>query len=175
MSVEPTLAAPNPWPIRAISLLLAVQAFGLAGVILSFVGQVDWDNELVAAPSPMAVDTFLFSAGYGAVALALLLTGVSFYFRRRSAWVVAIALQGLVLGFALWVYFGTTSHFRQSPWLYAIMAYSVLLVLYLNTADVRTAFLARTPTPRDLAAYRRAEGMGELPAPLEQSHEQPDW
>lgn len=175
MSVEPTLAAPNPWPIRAISLLLAVQAFGLAGVILSFVRQVDWDNELVAAPSPKAVDTFLFGAGYGAVAIALLLTAASFYFQRRNAWIIAIALQGLALGFALWIYFGTTSHFRRSPWLYAIMAYSVILVLYLNTADVRTAFLARTPSPRDLAAYRRAEGLTASSSPPEQRHEQPDW
>ncbi|RIK42940.1 MAG: hypothetical protein DCC55_07260 [Chloroflexi bacterium] len=175
MSVEPTLAAPNPWPIRAISLLMAVQALCLAGVIVYFVRQVDWDNELIAVPSPMAVDTFLFTAGYGIIAVMLLMTATSFYFQRRSAWVIAIALQGLALGFALWIYFGTTSHFRQSPWLYVIMAYSVILVLYLNTADVRTAFLARTPTPRDLAEYRRAEGLTESPALLEQSHEQPDW
>jgi hypothetical protein len=174
MAIEPTLAAPNPWPIRAISLLLAGQAVGLAALALHFLAKNDWESELAAAElSTKALDSALFALAYTPVAVALFFNAIAFSFRRRSAWLTAMSLQGVILLMALWLYFGTTSYLRQSPWLYALMAYAVVLVLYLNTADVRKAFLARTPDRVDVAAFERAEGLASQPAPTNNDDERP--
>ncbi len=144
-----TIVPHNPLPIRAITLLLGLQTLGLISMLFYFFNRVDWDAELnAAAPSRLASDTTLLLTLFAPIAAGLVIVTLAFFWQRRSAWVMTMVLQGSSLFCCLWLYFMTDSFLRDSRWLYIQIASSVILVLYLNTADVRTAFLSR-PTPVD--------------------------
>jgi hypothetical protein len=146
LSTPPRNSTPQPnlWPVRAISLLLVVQALGLFGVNAWLLTGVDWEREFAYVfLSLTALDTLSFSTMFTVIAVVALFTAFAFFLRRRSAWLVAMTLQGVILFCCLWIYFLTTSHLRASPVIYLIMLYSILLVLYLNTTDVRQAFAVR--------------------------------
>jgi hypothetical protein len=74
------------------------------------------------------------------VILLLVVTAAAFLLYRRFAWLLAMTLQGLILLRCLILYFATSSHLRSSSWIHLIMLYSIILVLYLNTTDIRLAF-----------------------------------
>ena len=60
-----------------------------------------------------------------------------------AGWLLAAISQGLSLGVCLWLY----SQFQ--PWyVYPIMAYCILMILYLNSQDVRVVFLPRRSAAR---------------------------
>lgn len=139
---QPAKATPNVlWPIRIIGLLLFIQALLLTGVTWRFAQAVDWEAEfndiILSIP---ALDIVMWGATLAPVILFLLLTAVAFLLYRRFAWLVAMTLQGLILLRCLILYFGTESHLRESAWVHLIMAYAIILVLYLNTSDIRLAF-----------------------------------
>jgi cellulose synthase/poly-beta-1,6-N-acetylglucosamine synthase-like glycosyltransferase len=172
MSVQPTPAEAldtadtivphNPLPIRAITILLGLQTVGLISMLLYFLNQVDWDTELAAeTPSRLASDTTLLLTLFLPISIGLVLVTLVFFLQRRSAWFLTMLLQGSSLFCCLWLYFMTDSFLRDSRWLYIQIASSVILVLYLNTADVRTAFLSKpTPAgPNELAEFLDEEGV----------------
>ncbi len=66
-----------------------------------------------------------------------LMSAFSFLFMRRRGWLLAAIAQGLSLAVSLWLY----SWFQPS-YVYPIMAYCVLMILYLNSHDVRVVFLS---------------------------------
>jgi hypothetical protein len=139
-SLNPT-PQPNLWPVRAISLLLIVQALGLIGINAWLLSGIDWEREFAFVfLSLTALDTLSFSTMFTLIAVVSFFTAFAFFLRRRSAWLVAMTIQGAILFCCLWIYFLTTSHLRASLFIYLIMLYSILLVLYLNTTDVRQAF-----------------------------------
>jgi hypothetical protein len=129
------------WPVRVVGLLLFFQAFLLSGVTVYFARQIDWERELndIMLSLP-ALDVFMWGATLAPVILLLLVTAVAFLFYRRFAWLLAMTLQGLILLRCLILYFATSSHLRTSSWIHLIMLYSIILVLYLNTTDIRLAF-----------------------------------
>jgi hypothetical protein len=148
------------WPIRIIGLLLVGQAIG-AGVIVAYLAQrIDWEREFAdVAPSLEAIEIGAFVLLFTPLAIALPLTALALVFRWRVAWVAAMLEQGLLLFFCLAFYLESATFLQSALWLYAGMFYSVLMVLYLNTADVRLAFLARPAPadPRDNPESRQAE------------------
>jgi hypothetical protein len=165
-----TVAAPNPWPIRAITVLLIVQALTTTAVNLYFLYQIDWQYEMAyAALSVEATESALFAGVLLPLSTITIAVAIAFFFQRRIAWLFAMLCEALILCTCLWVYFFTWSWLRESAWLYIVMAPCIVIVLYLNTYDVRTAFLARPPTPDplDQAAFHYAEGL--TPHPFDQS------
>jgi hypothetical protein len=171
-SLHPT-PQPNLWPVRAISLLLVIQALGLLGISAWLIIGVDWESEFAFVfLSLTALDTLSFSTMFALIAVVGLFTSVAFFLRRHSAWLVAMTLQGVILSFCLWIYFLTTSHLRASLFIYFIMLYSVLLVLYLNTTDVRRAFAVRQ-TDDDLWRAAEFNQRARPRAPAENHDEQP--
>ena len=66
-----------------------------------------------------------------------LMSAFSFLFMRRRGWLLAAIAQGLSLAVSLWLY-----SWFQPPYVYPIMAYCVLMILYLNSHDVRVVFLS---------------------------------
>ncbi len=57
---------------------------------------------------------------------------------RRKGWLLAAIGQGLSVAVCLWLYS------ELQPWyVYPIMAYCTLMILYLNSHDVRMMFLPR--------------------------------
>lgn len=132
------------WPLRAISLLLFFQMAGLCIITVYFLEQIDWEQELVEPMlSVAALDVIVWTAVVAPLALLLLITTIGFFFRRSFAWHSAMTLQGVILLGCLTIYFFTDSHLRNSHFLYLSMLYCILMVLYLNTSDVRMAFHVR--------------------------------
>ena len=64
-----------------------------------------------------------------------LLSGFSFLLLRRKGWLLAAIAQGLSLAVCLWLY-----TLFQPGYVYPVMAYCILMVLYLNSHDVRVVF-----------------------------------
>ncbi len=144
IQTEFTVTTGYRWPLRAISLLLFLQMLWLCGITAYFAQQIDWEQEL-ADPmlSVTALDVIVWMAVVAPLAVLLLVTAVGFFFRRRFAWHFAMTAQGIMLLGSLTIYFFTVSHLRDSHLLYLSMLYCILMVLYLNTSDVRMAFHVR--------------------------------
>jgi len=163
LSLEPPTPAPptpNPWPIRAITLLLVLQAAGIVLLLSWLFKSVAWTLELLEnEPSMYALEVTLLLVIFGPIALLLLFVALFFSLRRQWAWLVAITAQGLILFSCLWFHFQSEFVLRSANWLYAGMLYSVLMVLYLNTTDVRLAFRTYTPPSHRWSnpEFRRAE------------------
>lgn len=134
------------WPIRAISLLLIIQAIGLLGISLYLFSSVDWESEFNdVALSVNALETASFIGFFVPVAAFMIFAAIGFFFLWRIAWLIAMITQGSSLFGALSIYFTFTSALSQARFIYLIMLYSIVLVLYLNTNDVRITFQSKTP------------------------------
>lgn len=131
------------WPVRVIGLLLFLQACMLSAISIYFAGQISWDREWEDIMLSMTtLDVIMWVATIVPLVLLLLFTSIGFLLYRRFAWLFAMTLQGLILLRCLFIYFATHSHLQRSPWIHLVMLYSIILVLYLNTSDIRLAFTA---------------------------------
>lgn len=129
-------------PVTIVGLLLVGQAFGLAGLVayrlsgarmLELMSGAGWSEPLaellsggVEGGSASVVALFLPPA-------TLMLVSGAWFLLRRGGWLVASVGQGLCLGVCLLLYSGSAPAI-----VYPIMAYCVLVVMYLNSRDVRT-------------------------------------
>lgn len=122
-------------PIRVIGLLLLLQVVGLIALGAYEFVQAGWQRiELDATPPPRTIEVLAFVLFAPSAALTLL-SALSFLLLRRKGWILAALGQGLSLAVCLGLY----SQLR--PWyVYPIMAYCTLMILYLNSQDVRALF-----------------------------------
>lgn len=134
--VEPTGTSYRP--VRAIGLLLILEVLGLAALGVYEFSQVhsrlDWQRVRPESVTPEVVEAaavFLFLPP----AVLMVVSALGFLFMRRRGWVLAAISQGLSLGLCLWLYTQL-----QPYYVYPIMAYCVLVILYLNSQGVRTVF-----------------------------------
>ena len=125
-------------PIRVIGLLLILQLAGLAGLGAYEFVQVDWRGVQVDATPPQQVIEALAFTLFVPSAIMTLLSALSFLLLRRKGWLLAAIGQGLGVAVCLWLYS------ELQPWyVYPIMAYCTLMILYLNSQDVRMMFHPR--------------------------------
>ena len=121
-------------PVRAIGLLLAFQVVCLVGLGAHEFLQVDWRQVGPGAPSRQVVEVLAFALFVPPAAMTLVMA-LSFVVLRRRGWLLAAISQGLSLAVCLWLYS------QLQPWyVYPIMAYCILMILYLNSHDVRVVF-----------------------------------
>jgi hypothetical protein len=99
--------------------------------------QVDWRRIDLESPEHQAVEVAVFAL-FVPSAILTLLSALSFLFLRRRGWLLAAIAQGLSLAVCLWLY-----SLFQPGYVYPIMAYCVLMILYLNSQDVRVVFQPR--------------------------------
>jgi phosphoglycerol transferase MdoB-like AlkP superfamily enzyme len=132
--------------VRAIGLLLILEVLGLAGLGVYEFAQVDWQQLRPEAPSQQAIEVLALLL-FVPPAVMTLLSALSFLLLRRRGWLLAAIAQGVSLGICLWLY----SEF-QPVYVYPIMAYCILMILYLNSQDVRVVF-----HPRRDKAERKSE------------------
>jgi hypothetical protein len=136
-------------PVRVIGLLLILQVIGLVGLGAYEFAQVDWQLVRPESPPQQAVEVVALAL-FVPPAVMTLLSALGFLFLRRRGWLLAAIAQGLNLGICLWLY----SRF-QPVYVYPIMAYCILIILYLNSHDVRVVFHPRRDkTKRELGAPR---------------------
>ena len=98
--------------------------------------QVDWRDIDLRTLRPQAVELAVFAL-FIPSAILTLLSALSFLFLYRRGWLLAAIAQGLSLAVCLWLY-----SWFQPGYVYPIMAYCVLMILYLNSQDVRMVFRA---------------------------------
>lgn len=171
-STQPT--KPNLWPIRLISLLLVLQAVGLLVLGLIWVLQIDWRQDPLTWPeSGPVAERLLLGLLLLPVALFLLLTAVGVLFMQRAAWLTAMLAQGFLLFNGLSNYFADSSTLPDSHLFYLILLSAILMVLYLNSNDVRHRFTLHNDL---LATPRLSESEFErieirLPPPVENRDE----
>jgi uncharacterized membrane protein (Fun14 family) len=129
-------------PVRVISLLLFLQAVGLAGVAAYGVLQVDWQQLRAGASSGQeiqavrAVTVVLFFAPPTVLAL---LGALGCLFSFRWGWILAEFAQALSVGACLILYSDWNPSF-----VYPVMLYCIVMILYLNSQDVRVLFQSRS-------------------------------
>ena len=125
-------------PIRMIGLLLMVQVIGLLSLGAYGVVHLDWQRiGLDATPPPQAIEVLALIL-FAPSAVLTLLSALSFLLLRRRGWLLAAIGQGLGVAVCLWLYS------ELQPWyVYPIMAYCTLMILYLNSHDVRMMFHPR--------------------------------
>lgn len=136
--LEPDRASGRP--VVALGLLLVLEIASLAALGGYELLGVDWRRvwsgvvRAGAAPSPEVVEALAFVLFVPPAAL-MLLAALSFLFLRRRGWLLAAISQGSSVAVCLYLY----SEFRP-VYVYPIMAYGVLMILYLNVHDVRAIF-----------------------------------
>ncbi len=123
-------------PVRAIALLLMLEAAGIAAYGAYELSRVDWRSVVAAreVPSGEVVDALLLVLFAPAVVLTLL-ASLGFLLLQRRGWLLAAISQGAVVATGLWLYAA-----YGPVYVYPIMAYAVLMILYLNVHDVRAVF-----------------------------------
>jgi hypothetical protein len=138
--------------VRAIGLLLMLEAAGIAAFAAYRFSRVDWRRIAASREAPPAetVETLVLVLFAPAVALTLL-SALGFLLLRRRGWLLAAISQGITVATSLWLY-----TLYEPPYVYPIMAYAVLMILYLNVHDVRAVFYpgdrkGSPPGPRRLA------------------------
>lgn len=124
-------------PIRILGLLLILQTVVLLLLDFSRVTQLGWRRLLPGAPW-LAFEDAVFLAVFGPATVLTLLAGLSFLLLARRGWLVAALSQGLSLSGCLWFYAN-----GQPNFVYPIMLYCVVVILYLNSRDVRVRFQPR--------------------------------
>lgn len=128
-------------PVLAIGLLLVLQAAGLAGVVAYELTRVDWRQVDLGAPSGQAVEAAT-SLLFAPPAVLAFLAGLGFLFLSRRGWILAALSQGASLAICLWLYSGPAPLY-----IYPVMVYCILMVLYLNSQDVRMVFHSGREAP----------------------------
>lgn len=125
-------------PVRAIGLLLILEVVGLVGLgLYEFYGvlsRIDWERVRPEAVTPEVVEAAAVVL-FVPPAIMMILSAMGFLFMRRKGWLLAAISQGLCLVICLWLY----TQIRPN-YVYPIMAYCVLVILYLNSQDVRAVF-----------------------------------
>ena len=125
-------------PIRVIGGLLILEVVGLAILGAYEFAQVDWQGVRLDATPPQQVVEVLAFVLFVPSAVLTLLSALSFLLLRRKGWLLAAIGQGSSVAVCLWLYSAL------QPWyIYPVMAYCVLMVLYLNSRDVRMTFRPR--------------------------------
>ncbi len=151
---RPEVARPEPAstsrrPVRAIALLLMLEAAGIAAYGAYELSRVHWRSVVAAreVPSGEVVEALMTVMFAPAVVLTLL-AALGFLLLRRRGWLLAAISQGAVVATGLWLYAA-----YEPVYVYPIMAYAALMILYLNVHDVRAVFYPgdRKRGPRRLA------------------------
>jgi hypothetical protein len=139
-------------PVRVVGALLLLQAVGLVSIGVYLFSTIDWDRLLLiiddrvqTLPGPLEKQleqAILFVIFFLPPAVLLLVAGLSFMLLRRRGWLLASVAQSVALLACLFSYPDPRPEF-----VYPIIAYCILMVLYLNFRDVRVVFHSKTITP----------------------------
>jgi hypothetical protein len=128
------------WTMRVIALLLAGQAVILVTIIWLAMFGPNHEQEFSDVMGSMSVmDTLLLGGLLFPLAIFDLFIAAGLWFAKRGAWLQAMTAQGILLIFCLSSY---VTH-RGERFIYLLMLTCIVIVLYLNTYDVRLSFTSR--------------------------------
>jgi hypothetical protein len=140
-------------PVRVVGALLLLQLVGLVSIGVYLLGSIDWDrlvtlseSQVQTLPGPLEKQleqAILFVISFLPPAILLFVAGLCFLLLRRRGWLLASVAQSVVLLACLFSYGDPRPVF-----VYPIIAYCILMVLYLNSRDVRAVFHTKRPASR---------------------------
>jgi hypothetical protein len=152
---------------RLLGMLLLLQVVAMVGIGAWLFASIDWDTIVNLSNEPGTVqlhtkdkDTLkqfgraiLFTVYFLAPVILSLLAGLGFVLLRRRGWMLASVAQALFMLACLFFYGASR------PWfVYPIIAYSIFMILLLNSRSVRAVVHRRRLTP---AEARRELAHGE--------------
>lgn len=132
-------------PVTITGILLLCEAVAFLGYAIYRINQVNWHQELrlYETISQAAADTFFLGVLLAALALTATLGGIGVLLVRPLGWLLAMITQGIGLLICLLLYFQ-----RNVDYVYPVMGLCIMMVLYLNSFDVRVLFTdSPFPTP----------------------------
>ena len=132
----------RPWTVRAVGLLLLLQAAGYVALSVYLLLPFDWRataEHRLEVLSPQQSDALSISVILIPAAILAVLSAIGFLFLFRAGWLLAMAMQGATLLSCLTLYFDT-----RPQAIFPVMLYCAIMAFYLNTSDVRSAFLGGT-------------------------------
>ncbi|HEX5850083.1 MAG TPA: hypothetical protein VFY59_12885 [Rubrobacter sp.] len=133
--MEPNKAAYRT--VKLIGLLLILEVVALVAIGSFEFFQIRWGGLNLEGARHDEVERALYALFIPSGILTLM-SAFSFLFMRRRGWLLAAIAQALSLAVSLWLY-----SWFQPTYIYPIMAYCVLMILFLNSHDVRVVFLSR--------------------------------
>src|ERR671921_1228696 len=141
---------------RLLGVLLILQFLAMVGIGIWLFSRFDWDRALritsgsgkinvqtVEGPwlEPL-VQALLFAFYFLGPGILLLLAGLGFVLLRRRGWMLASVAQALIMLSCLFFYGDSR------PWFaYPLIAYSILMILLLNSRSVRAVVQSRRAAP----------------------------
>jgi MFS family permease len=152
---------------RLLGVLLILQVIAMVGIGVWLFANVDWDRVLILVNEQGQVraqsvegpwlkpleQAILYAIYFLAPAILLLLAGLGFVLLRRRGWMLASVAQAICLLVCLF------SYTDPRPWFaYPIIAYCILMILYLNSQGVRAVVHSRRMAP---AGARSETARGE--------------
>ena len=141
---------------RLLGALLILQFLAMVGLGVWLTSRVNWDRALnvtsgqgqfnvqsVEGPWLKALErSIVFDIYFLVPMILLLLSGLGFVLLRRRGWMLASIAQSLIM-LACLFYYGDSR-----PWFaYPLIAYSILMILLLNSRSVRAAVRSRRAAP----------------------------
>ena len=143
---------------RLLGVLLLVQVVAMVGTGVWLFSRFDWDRALRITSGSGKIDVqtvegpwleplvraLLFAVYFLGPVILLLLAGLGFVLLRRRGWMLASVAQALIM-LACLFYYGASR-----PWFaYPIIAYSIFMILLLNSRSVRAVVHRRQLTPAE--------------------------
>jgi hypothetical protein len=141
---------------RLLGVLLILQFLAMAGLGVWLTTRVNWDRAVVLIRGQGQVNvravegpwlkalerSIVFDVYFLVPMILLLLSGLGFVLLRRRGWMLASIAQSLIM-LACLFYYGDSR-----PWFaYPLIAYSILMILLLNSRSVRAAVRSRRAAP----------------------------
>ena len=127
------------WPVGWTSLLLLLQSLSLGALAYHDIPfRYTWPARTLYQVTEL-IELFFSATLYAVLAVVTLLTAVAFFRLARSAWLMALGVQGVVLSIALVLY----THSRP-PYLYLLMVFSIYMVINLHYYEVQLPFQPET-------------------------------
>ena len=146
---------------RLLGVLLILQVGAMVGIGVWLFSRIDWDRviELTNKQGQIQVKSIdgallkpleqaiLYVIYFLPPAILLLLAGLGFVLLRRRGWMLASVAQSLIM-LACLFYYGDSR-----PWFaYPLIAYSIFMILLLNSRSVRAVVHRRRLTPTEARA-----------------------
>ena len=143
---------------RLLGVLLLLQVIAMVGIGVWLFSRFDWNRALkiTSGSGKINVQTvdgpwleplvraLLFGVYFLGPMVLLLLAGLGFVLLRRRGWMLASVAQALIMLACLFFYGASR------PWFaYPIIAYSILMILLLNSRSVRAVVHRRRLTPTE--------------------------
>jgi hypothetical protein len=123
-------------PVRLVGVLLVLEAVGLASLAAYHVVlRAGGPRAEIVVELWRSFDTLAAGGAFVAAAILAAVAAVGFLFMRRRGWLPAALAQTLGLGTCLALYADL-----EPVFVYPVMVYCIVMVLYLNSRDVRTVF-----------------------------------